>query len=256
MCGEVAVAVQKATRALLDCGLQLAEEVISEDVKADELRADAEAKAFALLALQAPEATDLRIVMATIHAAGDIERIGDLALHVAQAARRRHPHPVLPGEIKPDFTEMGRVGVALAVKAGEVIRGRDLATAELETDDDAMDALHRHMFTVLMDRNWTYRVAAAVDVTLLAPFYERYADHAVSVARRIIYVITGQMPGTGRRCGPCWKRWGDNPSSPPSPAGGGAPLCRAPTPASRSRRRPVVLCALQGLRHSAESAEM
>ncbi|MHA6792250.1 phosphate signaling complex protein PhoU [Pseudonocardia bannensis] len=196
MCGEVAAALEKATRSLLECDLQLAEEVISEDIKVDEIRAAAEEKAFALLALQAPVATDLRIVVSAIHGAGDIERMGDLALHVAQAARRRHPQPVLPEEVKPYFAEMGRVGVALALKAGEVIRTRDLAAAaELETDDDAMDDLHRHMFTVLMDRNWTHGVAAAVDVTLLARFYERYADHAVAVARRIVYVVTGRMPG-------------------------------------------------------------
>ena len=133
--------------------LQLAEEVISEDLGIDDVRDAAEAKAFALLALQAPVATDLRIVVSAIHGAGDIERMGDLALHVAQAARRRHPNPVLPAEVAPYFAEMGRVGVALARKAGDVIRTRDLAAAaQLESDDDAMDDLHRHMFTVLMGR--------------------------------------------------------------------------------------------------------
>ena len=196
MCTQVAEAMEKATRSLLEADLHLAEEVISEDVRVDEIRASAEEKAFALLALQAPVATDLRIVVSAIHGAGDIERMGDLALHVAQAARRRHPQPVLPDEIKPYFAEMGRVGVQLALKAGEVIRSRDLgAAAQLEADDDAMDDLHRHMFTVLMGHDWTHGVPAAVDVTLLARFYERYADHAVAVARRIVYVVTGQMPG-------------------------------------------------------------
>jgi phosphate transport system protein len=196
MCTQVAEAMEKATRSLLECDLQLAEEVISEDIRVDEIRAAAEEKAFALLALQAPVATDLRIVVSAIHGAGDIERMGDLALHVAQAARRRHPQPVLPDEVAPYFEEMGRVGVALALKAGDVIRSRDLVrAAELEGDDDAMDDLHRHMFTVLMDRNWSHGVGPAVDITLLARFYERYADHAVAVARRIVYVVTGQMPG-------------------------------------------------------------
>jgi phosphate transport system protein len=196
MCGQVAEAMEKATRALLEVDLQLAEEVISGDVRVDEVRAMAEEKAFALLALQAPVATDLRIVVSAIHGAGDIERMGDLALHVARAARRRHPQSVLPEEVRPYFAEMGRVGVQLALKAGDVIRTRDLAAAaELESDDDAMDDLHRHMFSVLMDRNWSHGVGPAVDITLLARFYERYADHAVAVARRIVYVVTGQMPG-------------------------------------------------------------
>lgn len=196
MCDQVAVAMEKATRALLEADLQLAEEVITSDIRIDDLRATAEEKAFALLALQAPVATDLRTVVSAIHGAGDIERMGDLALHVAQAARRRHPQPVLPVEVAPYFAEMGRVGFELATKAGEVIRTRDLErAAELESDDDAMDDLHRHMFTVLMDRDWSHGVGPAVDITLLARFYERYADHAVAVARRIVYVVTGRMPG-------------------------------------------------------------
>lgn len=196
MCDQVAEAMEKATHSLLEADLQLAEEVISSDVRIDDLRAAAEERAFALLALQAPVATDLRTVVSAIHGAGDIERMGDLALHVAQAARRRHPQPVLPPEVAPYFAEMGRVGVALAIKAGEVIRTRDLVrAAELEADDDAMDDLHKHMFTVLMDRDWSHGVGPAVDITLLARFYERYADHAVAVARRIVYVVTGRMPG-------------------------------------------------------------
>ena len=196
MCDQVAEAMEKATRSLLEADLHLAEEVISDDIRVDDLRAIAEEKAFAVLALQAPVATDLRTVVSAIHGAGDIERMGDLALHVAQAARRRHPLHVLPEEVEPYFAEMGKVGCALARKAGDVIRTRDLArAAELETDDDAMDDLHRHMFTVLMDHRWSHGVGPAVDITLLARFYERYADHAVAVARRIVYVVTGRMPG-------------------------------------------------------------
>lgn len=196
MCERVAAAMEKATRSLLEVDLHLAEEVITEDVGVDDLRYSAEEQAFALLALQAPVATDLRIVVSAIHGAGDIERMGDLALHVARAARRRHPQPVLPDEVAPYFAEMGRVGCALARKAGDVIRSRDVTmAAQLESDDDAMDDLHRHMFTVLMAPRWSHGVGPAVDITLLARFYERYADHAVAVARRIVYVVTGQMPG-------------------------------------------------------------
>jgi phosphate transport system protein len=189
--------MELATRALLEADLQLAEQVIAEDLRIDDLRTEAEARAFGLLALQSPVATDLRVVISAIHGAGDIERMGDLALHVAQAARRRHPQPVLPAEMAPYFAEMGRVGVALARKAAEVIRTRDVETAAtLEADDDAMDDLHRHIFSVLMAPSWTHGVAPAVDITLLGRFYERYADHAVTVARRVVYVVTGRMPGT------------------------------------------------------------
>ncbi|MBV9313550.1 MAG: phosphate signaling complex protein PhoU [Pseudonocardia sp.] len=195
MCGVVGTAMRKATQALLEANLALAQEVISEATRVDELRDRAEKDAFALLALQAPVATDLRVVVSSIHVTGDLKRMGDLALHVARAARRRHPASVLPEEVKPYFAEMGRVACALAEKAAEVIRTRDVARAkELDSDDDAMDDLHRHMFTMLMGPKWTHGVSAAVDATLLARFYERYGDHAVAVARRTIYVVTGHMP--------------------------------------------------------------
>jgi len=195
---QVAEAMERATQALLEVDLSLAEQVISDDAKVDDARAQCEEQAYALLALQAPVATDLRTVLAAIHAAESLERMGDLALHVAKAARRRHPEPVLPDSVRPDFTEMGRVAVGLARSVEQVIKTKDVEAAKnLESDDDQVDDIHRHLFTVLMDREWPYGVAAAVDVTLLGRFYERYADHAVSVAKRMIFVVTGKMPGYG-----------------------------------------------------------
>jgi phosphate transport system protein len=196
MCSMSATAMELATRALLETDLGLAEQVIGDDVKIDEARSACEEHAYALLALQAPVATDLRTVLAAIHAAESLERMGDLALHVAKAARRRHPAPVLPEQVSPYFTEMGRVAVELARNAEQVILNKDIDQARsLEEADDEMDDLHRHLFSVIMDKDWPHGVAAAVDVTLLGRFYERFADHAVSVAKRVVYVVTGRMPG-------------------------------------------------------------
>jgi len=195
---QVADAMERATRALLEVDLSLAEQVISDDTKVDDARAQCEEQAYALLALQAPVATDLRTVLAAIHAAESLERMGDLALHVAKAARRRHPDPVLPESVRPYFAEMGEVAVKLARQVEQVIHSKDVEAAKtIESDDDQVDDIHRHLFTVIMDREWAYGVAAAVDVTLLGRFYERYADHAVSVAKRMIFVVTGKMPGYG-----------------------------------------------------------
>ncbi|WP_116204525.1 phosphate signaling complex protein PhoU [Amycolatopsis circi] len=195
---QVADAMERATKALLEVDLGLAEQVISDDAKVDDARAECEEQAYALLALQAPVATDLRTVLAAIHAAESLERMGDLALHVAKAARRRHPDPVLPEAVKPYFSEMGRAAVGLARQVEAVIKTKDVSAAkDLEAEDDQVDDLHRHLFTVLMDREWPHGVASAVDVTLLGRFYERYADHAVSVAKRMIFVVTGRMPGYG-----------------------------------------------------------
>jgi phosphate transport system protein len=197
MCTMVSDAMERATSALLEADLSLAEQVIGDDIKVDEARSAYEEEAYALLALQAPVATDLRTVLAVIHAAESLERMGDLALHVAKTARRRHPKPVLPDEVRPDFEQMGRIAVSLSRKAEQVIRTQDVALARsLVDDDDEMDAMHRHLFTVIMDRSWPYGVAAAVDVTLLSRFYERYADHAVSVAKRTVFVVTGRMPAS------------------------------------------------------------
>ena len=195
MCDLVADALDNATQALLSADLQLAEQVISDDARVDELRTAAEEHTFALLVLQAPVATDLRITVSGIHAASDIERMGDLAVHIAKTARRRHPDLVMPDDVAPYLAEMGSVGSRLARKAGQVIRNRDLARAgELEADDDAMDDLHRHLFSLLTAPTWTHGVCPAVDITLIGRFYERYADHAVALARRVIYIITGRMP--------------------------------------------------------------
>ncbi len=196
MCSMVGDAMGLATRALLEADLGIAEQVIGDDSKVDEARSSCEEHAYALLALQAPVATDLRTVLAAIHAAESLERMGDLALHVAKAARRRHPQPVLPEQVRPYFSEMGRVAVSLAHQAEQVIVSKDVEQARaLEDADDEMDDLHRHLFTVIMDRDWPHGVAAAVDVTLLGRFYERFADHAVSVAKRVVFVVTGKMPG-------------------------------------------------------------
>src|SRR6266498_4256490 len=153
MCAMSSTAMELATRALLEADLGLAEQVIGDDAKIDDARTACEEHAYALLALQAPVATDLRTVLAAIHAAESLERMGDLALHVAKAARRRHPEAVLPDSVKADFTEMGRVAVGLARSVEQVIKTRDVQAAkDLESDDDQVDDIHRHLFTVLMDR--------------------------------------------------------------------------------------------------------
>jgi phosphate transport system protein len=196
MCSMSGTAMELATRALLETDLGLAEQVIGDDAKIDDARSACEEHAYALLALQAPVATDLRTILAAIHAAESLERMGDLALHVAKAARRRHLNPVLPEQVRPYFAEMGRVAAELARDAEQVILNKNVDQARsLEEADDEMDDLHRHLFSVIMDKEWPHGVAAAVDVTLLGRFYERYADHAVSVAKRVVFVVTGRMPG-------------------------------------------------------------
>lgn len=195
MCGLAGIAMERATQALLQADLVLAEQVISDHEKIATLSARAEESAFVLLALQAPVAGDLRAIVSAIQMVADIDRMGALALHVAKIARRRHPQHALPEEVNGYFAEMGRVAVELGNSAQEVVLSHDPEkAAQIREEDDAMDDLHRHLFTVLMDREWKHGVAAAVDVTLLSRFYERFADHAVEVARRVIFQATGAFP--------------------------------------------------------------
>ena len=195
MCGLAGVAMERATQALLQADLPLAEQVITDHDQIATLSARAEEDAFVLLALQAPVSGDLRAVVSSIQIVADVDRMGALALHVAKIARRRHPQHALPEEVNGYFAEMGRVAVDLGHSAQEVLLTKDPEkAARIREEDDAMDDLHRHLFTVLMDRDWKHGVAAAVDVTLLGRFYERFADHAVEVARRVIFQVTGQNP--------------------------------------------------------------
>lgn len=195
MCRMAGVAMERATQALLQADLVLAEQVIGDHEKLSSASARAEEAAFVLLALQAPVAGDLRAIVSSIQIVADVERMGALALHVAKIARRRHPQHTLPEEVNGYFAEMGRVAVELGDSAREVILSRDPEkAARIREEDDAMDDLHRHLFSVLMDREWRHGVASAVDITLLGRFYERFADHAVEISRRVIFQVTGQLP--------------------------------------------------------------
>jgi phosphate transport system protein len=196
MCGLAGAAMERATQALLQADLVLAEQVIGDHEQIVAMSARAEEAAFVLLALQAPVAGDLRSIVTAIQIVADVDRMGALALHVAKISRRRHPQHALPEEVNGYFAEMGRVAVELGNSAQEVLVTRDPEkAARINEEDDAMDDLHKHLFTVLMDRDWKYGVTAAVDVTLLSRFYERFADHAVEIARRVIFQATGELPG-------------------------------------------------------------
>jgi phosphate transport system protein len=193
MTRRVGSAVARATTALLDADLALAESVIGADEAIDALQVDLEERSLALLARQAPVATDLRVIVTGLRMSADLERMGDLARHVAKLARMRYPESAIPAELRATILQMGQVAERIVAKTGSVIASRDLAVAgELETDDDVMDSLHRELFAVLLDDEWEHGIETAVDVTLCGRYYERFADHAVSVAQRVTFLVTGQ----------------------------------------------------------------
>ena len=191
----VGSAMQRATTALLDADLVLAESVIAADEQVDNLHASLEEQAIVLIARQAPVATDLRLLVAGLRMSADLERMGDLARHVAKVARMRYPDSAVPPELRASILEMGSIAEQLVAKVGAIVATRDAeSAAKLETDDDLMDRLHRGLFSALLDDDWQYGIESAIDVTLIGRYYERYADHAVSVARQTIFLVTGEMP--------------------------------------------------------------
>jgi phosphate transport system protein len=185
-------AMVRATKAILEADLAVAEEVISEDERIDALHHDLDSRILNLMARQQPVAGDLRALVASIRMSSDIERMGDLAHHVAKLARMRYPACAIPPELVFIIQEMGEVAQRIMTKTTGIITSRDtLAAVELEKDDDAMDKLHRKLFEILLDDNWAHGIETAIDMTLIGRYYERYADHAVSVARRVYFLVTG-----------------------------------------------------------------
>jgi phosphate transport system protein len=193
MANTVGSAMSKATTALLDADVALADMVIEGDERVDDARESIEQRCFTLLARQQPVATDLRTITTAMRIVGDLERMGDLAVHVAKLARMRFPDHAVPLEVRPIFLEAGHVAERLVAQTATVIAKLDVEAAKhLEADDDLMDRLHRQLFRELLSKDWPHGIEAAIDVTLLGRYYERFADHAVSVARRVVYLVTGE----------------------------------------------------------------
>lgn len=196
ICGMAAVAIESSTEALLQADLTKAEQVISNHDRIVEMTQQAQRDAFDLLALQQPVAGDLRSIFGAIQIVADVERMGALAVHIAKVARRRHPNFAVPEEATAHFAEMGKVAVQMGDTASRVMLSFDPdEAAHIQEQDDAMDDLHRQLFLLLMDHHeWNHGVEKAVDVALLGRFYERFADHAVEIGRRVIFEVTGRLP--------------------------------------------------------------
>ncbi len=191
MARTVSSMIERASAALLEADLAKAESVIATDDNVDSMEHELEARCTNLLALQQPVATDLRLVTGALRMSATFERMGDLARHIAKIARMRYPDSAVPESLRPIFVEMAKQVSVMGQLVGDVVADKDLTLAyEIERLDDGVDDLHKQLLQTLLD-DWDGTVDQAVDVTLMARFYERYADHAVSIARRIVYATTG-----------------------------------------------------------------
>jgi phosphate transport system protein len=188
----VILAISSATDAILTANLELAQEVIKSDDLIDSVQHELDDRIIEIIARQQPVATDLRALVTALRISSDLERMGDMAHHIAKTARLRHPKVSVPAETTEIISHMGTVAKNMAQKMTQVIvtRSTDLSL-EVEKDDDQMDDLHRKLISKILEMKWESGVEGAVDLTLLGRHFERYADHAVSVARRINFLVTG-----------------------------------------------------------------
>lgn len=188
----VAVSIENATRAFNESNVTLAEQVIADDDKIDELTVNLDELAINILARQQPVARDLRIVVSALRISASLERMGDMSEHIAQLARYRFPEKVVPKTLRGTFAEMGQLDVVVARKLTELLRTEDVRLAEeIRNEDDKIDALHLSVFDKVLGESWKGGAEDTVDATLASRYHERFADHAVSIAKKVQYLATG-----------------------------------------------------------------
>ena len=188
----VATSIDKATRAFNESDVALAEECIEDDARIDELAVALDELAITILARQNPVARDLRIVVSALRISSSLERMGDMSEHIAQLARYRFPEKVVPKSLRPTFKELGELDVAIAHKLTELLTTEDVRLAEeIRNDDDRIDELHLSVFDKVLGETWKGAAVDTVDATLASRYHERFADHAVSIAKKVQYLATG-----------------------------------------------------------------
>ncbi|OJX64560.1 MAG: phosphate transport system regulatory protein PhoU [Micrococcales bacterium 73-13] len=191
--GLVADSMGRATTAFNDSDIALAEQVIAGDAVVDTAAKTLDELAIDILARQQPVARDLRIVVSALRISASLERMGDMAGHIAQLARYRFPDKVVPKTLRPTFRELGRLDTEIAQRLVALLTTQDVSIAEEIRDlDDEVDALHLSVFDKVLGETWKGAAVDTVDATLASRYHERFADHAVSIAKKVQYLSTGE----------------------------------------------------------------
>ncbi|MHA7189962.1 phosphate signaling complex protein PhoU [Arthrobacter sp. MDT2-16] len=189
----VSEAIQRANSAFQTADTELAQEVIAADARIDFLQNSLDERAIDILALQGPVASDLRMIVGALRMSASLERMGDLARHVAQLARLRFPANVIPESIRATFDELASLDVEIAAKVTELLETRNLDLGnEINVANARVNELHASVFRTVASEDWKESAPTTVDVTLASRYYERFADHGVSVARKVTYLVTGE----------------------------------------------------------------
>ncbi|MGA0857880.1 MAG: phosphate signaling complex protein PhoU [Candidatus Nanopelagicales bacterium] len=193
----VEIAMSDATRALLTADIELAQKTITQDDAINAINNSIEQNCLEILRANDLTQTEIRMTVASLRMSTTLERMGDLAAHVAKQARLRYPHVSVPDELKSTFARMGEIANEIVKRTGQVIESGSLQyAADMTKNDEEMDAIHRELFSAVLSPAWKHGVESAIDTTLLSRFYERFADHGVTIARRVAFVVTGEAYGT------------------------------------------------------------
>lgn len=189
----VTVAISKATEAFGESNVALAEEVIENDAFIDERALSLDELAIAILARQQPVARDLRIVVSALRISTSLERMGDMADHIAQLTRYRFPEKVVAKGLRGTFKKMGELDIQVAETLTKLLKTQNLKHADKIRDlDDEIDALHLSVFDRVLGETWGGAPVDTVDATLASRYLERFADHAVSISKKVKYLSTGE----------------------------------------------------------------
>ncbi len=194
----VTEAMRKAAEAFENADIELAEEVIAADARIDFMQNDLDERAIDVLALQGPVARDLRMIVGALRMSASLERMGDLARHIAQLARLRYPEQVIPASIAGTFKELAELDIAISAKVSDLLETRNLElTNDIAAHNARINELHAGVFKAIAASDWDASAPTTVDVTLASRYFERFADHGVSVARKVAYLVTGEWQPTG-----------------------------------------------------------
>jgi len=190
----VEVAIRDATLAFKTSDVALAESVIDNDSEIDALADGLDELAIAILARQAPVATDLRLIVSALRMSASLERMGDIAEHIAQLARYRFPDKVIPKGLRKTFDEMGEIDVTMAGLLAQLLREQDTELVSKIRDlDDRLDELHASVFEKVLSETFTADRMNVIDATLASRYHERFGDHAVSITKKVLYFISGDF---------------------------------------------------------------
>lgn len=193
---KVHTATEHAITAFNKSDVAIAEEVIAQDHTIDDAVKGLDEKAIAILARQSPVAGDLRQVVSTLRISASLERMGDLATHMAQLARYRFPEKVAPKSIRPTFKRMGELDIQMASLVIDLLKNPAAATIEQIRDlDNDIDEMHLSVFETVLSEEFVEGNVSVVDATLASRYLERFADHAVSISKKVQYLLTGEWDG-------------------------------------------------------------